>query len=80
MKHLRPVLTAFLFSAISWSALASAEPNDAAASKLAEQAIFEDYLNLDYPSAEKKLTDALAKCQKGCSAKVKGDISRERDD
>lgn len=39
-------------------------PNDAAAQKLRDQAIDQDYLATNYTAAEKKLTDALALCQK----------------
>jgi hypothetical protein len=39
-------------------------PNDAAAQKLRDQAINQDYLATDFASAEKKLTDALSLCKK----------------
>ncbi|MBV9948988.1 MAG: hypothetical protein JOZ69_19220, partial [Myxococcales bacterium] len=44
--------------------LAAAAPNDAAAQKLRDQAIEQDYLLTNYAAAEKKLNDALALCQK----------------
>src|SRR5258708_36662552 len=44
--------------------VAQAAPNDAAAQKLRDQAIDQDYLATNYAAAEKKLTDALTLCQK----------------
>jgi hypothetical protein len=41
-----------------------AAPNDAAAQKLRDQAIDQDYLATNYAAAEKKLNDALGLCQK----------------
>jgi hypothetical protein len=40
-----------------------AAPNDAAAAKLREAAIYQDYLATDFAAAEQKLTQALALCQ-----------------
>ena len=60
--------TICLSSLASRSALAA--NNDAQASKLREAAIYQDYLATDFASAEKKLTQALALCDKpaDCSA------------
>jgi hypothetical protein len=44
--------------------LAFAAANDAAAAKLREAAIYQDYLATDFASAEKKLAQALALCEK----------------
>jgi hypothetical protein len=44
--------------------VAQAAPNDAAAQKLRDQAIDQDYLATNYVAAEKKLNDALTLCQK----------------
>jgi len=44
--------------------VAAAAPNDAAAQKLRDQAIDQDYLATDFAAAEKKLTDALNLCKK----------------
>ncbi len=52
-----------VFSAL-FSRVAFAAANDAAAAKLREAAIYQDYLATDFPSAEKKLSQALALCEK----------------
>ncbi len=44
--------------------IALGAPNDAAAQKLRDQAINQDYLGTDFAAAEKKLTDALTLCKK----------------
>jgi hypothetical protein len=51
-------------------------PNDAAAQKLRDQAINQDYLGTDFAAAEKKLTDALALCKKmtDCSPSVRARV------
>jgi hypothetical protein len=48
--------------------------NDAAAGKLREQAIYQDYLATDFASAEKKLTQALSLCQStsDCTPALRG--------
>jgi hypothetical protein len=61
----RSALVACLVSIGLLSArFAAGAPNDAAAQKLRDQAIDQDYLGTNYPAAEKKLTDALALCQR----------------
>ena len=62
----------FFSSLVSRSAFAAA--NDAQAAKLREAAIYQDYLATDFPSAEKKLTQALALCEKpaDCTATTRG--------
>jgi Tetratricopeptide repeat len=52
-----------LFSSL-FSRVAFAAANDAAAAKLREAAIYQDYLATDFPAAEKKLSQALALCDK----------------
>src|SRR5438874_137096 len=54
--------TVFFSSLIPRVALAAA--NDAAAAKLREAAIYQDYLATDFASAEKKLSQAIALCEK----------------
>ena len=50
---------------------ASAATQDAAAQELADQAIFTDYLQLDFKSGEKKLKKAIVLCETGtCSPTV----------
>jgi hypothetical protein len=64
----------FLIAIVFFSSLASrsafAAPNDDQAAKLREAAIYQDYLGTDFAAAEKKLTQALALCEKpdDCSA------------
>lgn len=54
-----------LFSIVTFSSRAVlAASHDAEAVKLREAAIYQDYLATDFPSAEKKLTQALALCEK----------------
>ncbi|MGD0676876.1 MAG: hypothetical protein ABSC94_15795 [Polyangiaceae bacterium] len=61
----------FFSSLLSRSALAAS--NDAEAGKLREAAIYQDYLATDFPSAEKKLSQALALCSKrdDCSSTLR---------
>jgi hypothetical protein len=57
-------------------ALAAAQ--DAEAQELADQAIFTDYLQLDFKAAEKKLRQAIALCEKGsCSPTVQAQVYRD---
>lgn len=56
------VAIVFLSSLATRSAFAA--NNDAQAAKLREAAIYQDYLATDFASAEKKLTQALALCDK----------------
>jgi hypothetical protein len=58
------------------SAFAAAQ--DAEAQELADQAIFTDYLQLDFKAAEKKLRQAIALCEKGsCSPTVQAQVYRD---
>jgi len=55
-----------------------AATQDAAAQELADQAIFTDYLQLDFKSAEKKLKKAIQLCEKGtCSPNVTAQVHRD---
>jgi hypothetical protein len=67
-------LTAIVFCSSLASRSAFAAGNDAQAAKLREAAIYQDYLATDFPSAEKKLTQALALCEKpaDCTAATRG--------
>jgi hypothetical protein len=61
---------------LSRQALAAAQ--DAEAQELADQAIFTDYLQLDFKAAEKKLRQAIALCEKGsCSQTVQAQVYRD---
>jgi len=57
---------------------ASAATQDAAAQELADQAIFTDYLQLDFKSGEKKLKKAIVLCETGtCSPTVTAQVYRD---
>jgi hypothetical protein len=57
---------------------ARAATQDAAAQELADQAIFTDYLQLDFASGEKKLKKAIALCETGtCSPTVTAQVYRD---
>lgn len=57
---------------------AHAAPQDAEAQELADQAIFTDYLQLDFKAAEKKLLAAVRACEKGsCSPTVQAQVYRD---
>src|SRR3954469_14335454 len=61
-----------------WAGSARAATQDAAAQELADQAIFTDYLQLDFKSAEKKLKKAIQLCEKGtCSPNVTAQVHRD---
>lgn len=65
---------AFVFGA--GPALAAAQ--DAEAQELADQAIFTDYLQLDFTAAEKKLKKAIDLCDRGsCSPTVHAQVYRD---
>ena len=56
---------------------ATAGSADAEATKLADKAIFDDYLNLRFGPAEKKLKKALSVCGTKCSPTVKARVFRD---
>jgi hypothetical protein len=68
-----------MLAAVSLSLPASAAgPKDAAANKLADDAIQGDYLATNFAEAEKKLRKAVALCgTDACSPKVRGRIHRD---
>ena len=56
----------------------TAAPKDAAATKLADEAINRDYLATNFAEAEKKLRAAIAMCTPAsCSAQVRGRLNRD---
>ncbi len=58
--------------------LASAASQDAEAQELADQAIFTDYLQLDFSAGEKKLLEAIRLCEQGsCSPTVLAQVYRD---
>jgi hypothetical protein len=69
-------------ASVAWALLApavsSAASQDAQAQELADQAIFTDYLALDFKSGEKKLQKAIKLCDKGeCSATTRAQLNRD---
>lgn len=59
-------------------AIALAEGADVEAEQLAQQAIFDDYLRLDFKKAARKLRRALGLCKKaGCSSTIEAQILRD---
>lgn len=79
--HLRPLrlrFSALAFAAVLLGAASSAfaGPKDKEAQKLFDSAINEDYLNAEFPKAEKKLKEAVEKCgSSGCSPELLGKIN-----
>lgn len=54
-----------------------AGPKDAEAKKLAEAAIYEDYLNLQFDAATEKLKQAQALCEDGCGQSIQAMVLRD---
>jgi len=73
------VVLVVAFFAVPASTAWADPATEAAAKALQKKAIDEDFLNMDYPAAIKKLQAAVAKCGgSGCSANVKGSILRDQ--
>lgn len=64
-------------AALSTSSPVWAGPKDGEAKKLAESAIYEDYLNLQFDAALDKLNKANTLCEEGCGPSVKATILRD---
>jgi hypothetical protein len=62
---------------VGLSTPAWAGPKDAEAKKLAEAAIYEDYLNLQFDAAADKLKQAQALCEEGCGQSVQAMVLRD---
>lgn len=79
MRPLSPVVVGlFALTMAICPRNARAAAQDAEAQELADQAIFTDYLQLDFKSGEKKLRDAIALCEKGsCSPTVHAQVYRD---
>jgi hypothetical protein len=68
----------FVPGVLASRAVRAAASPDAAALELADQAIFTDYLQLDFAGAEKKLKKALQLCEKDrCSPTVTAQVYRD---
>ncbi len=64
-------------AALSMTRPVWAGPKDGEAKKLAESAIYEDYLNLQFDAALDKLNQASTLCEDGCGQSVKATILRD---
>ncbi len=75
----RSVLLCAGLAVLASARVAEAAPSDAKAQELADQAIFTDYLALDFKAAEDKLKKAIALCEKkrACSATVQAQVYRD---
>src|SRR5688572_27852002 len=70
-------IAALLLSISLGATPAHAAPKDAEAQQLADEAIFTDYLRLDFKAAEKKLKRALSLCKnkkKTCTPTVQAQV------
>jgi hypothetical protein len=71
-------VVAAVAGALFWASALSAAPKDAAATKLADDAINTDYLATNFADAEKKLRSAVAMCAaNACSPQVKARVLRD---
>jgi len=72
---------AFAFAvvgAVLWASAVAAAPKDAAATKLADDAINNDYLATNFADAEKKLRSAVAMCTpNACTPQVRARVLRD---
>lgn len=77
MRH-SPIVLGLAVASALFASRARAAAQDAEAQELADQAIFTDYLQLDFKAAEKKLQQAIALCEKGsCSPTVQAQVYRD---
>lgn len=78
VRQIIPVVFGVALAGVFCPRFAQAAAQDAEAQELADQAIFTDYLQLDFKAAEKKLRDAIALCEKGsCSPTVHAQVYRD---
>jgi hypothetical protein len=78
MRPSLPVVVGVALAGAFFPRQALAAPQDAEAQELADQAIFTDYLQLDFKAGEKKLREAIAVCEKGsCSRTVHAQVYRD---
>jgi hypothetical protein len=78
VRPLHPVIVIAVLANVLVPQSAWAAAQDAEAQELADQAIFTDYLQLDFKAAEKKLRQAIALCEKGsCSPTVQAQVYRD---
>jgi hypothetical protein len=78
VRPIFPVVALLALATTIYPREARAAAQDAEAQELADQAIFTDYLQLDFKAGEKKLRDAIALCEKGsCSPTVHAQVYRD---
>jgi hypothetical protein len=78
VRQFTPIVVGVALLSVLVTARAEAAAQDAEAQELADQAIFTDYLQLDFTAGEKKLKQAIALCEKGsCSRTVHAQVYRD---
>ena len=78
MRHFTSIVVGMAVVSSFVAGRAHAAAQDAEAQELADQAIFTDYLQLDFKAAEKKLQQAIRLCEKGaCSPTVQAQVYRD---
>jgi len=78
VRHFTSIVVGIAFTSAFVAARAHAAAQDAEAQELADQAIFTDYLQLDFKAGEKKLQQAIRLCEKGaCSPTVQAQVYRD---
>ena len=78
MRQFTPFIVGLTLAGVTAVAPAHAAPRDAEAQELADQAIFTDYLQLEFKAGEKKLLQAISLCEKGsCSPTVHAQVYRD---
>ncbi len=76
--RLRTLLTGLaLGQSLAFFSLSAHAGNDSQALELAEKALYEDYLNLEFKSARTKLQKAVALCDSGCSDATTARVYRD---
>jgi hypothetical protein len=64
-------------TSLAVDSVAQAAPNDAKAKQLAEKALYDDYLNLRFDDAARRLKEAISLCEGGCSKSVTAQMYRD---
>lgn len=78
MRHFTSIVVGMAITSAFVAGRAHAAAQDAEAQELADQAIFTDYLQLDFKAGEKKLQQAIRLCEKGsCSPTVQAQVYRD---
>jgi hypothetical protein len=78
VRHFTSIVVGMAVTSAFVAGRARAAAQDAEAQELADQAIFTDYLQLDFKAGEKKLQQAIRLCEKGsCSPTVQAQVYRD---